>query len=697
MKHKNRKSVTSHQNVEDLQTSQSAEIDNEEGYVLIPKFQKVTGNQLLPQEIIRIRDEISNNYKEYLSKELKDKFDLALQLSCDFKVEKDKNSKTKKSEKTEPNPEKPEMTEELTKKRDEVRRMLNKWLNAERVEFLKLYYEAAEKTSDRIEEQLNVEAKFIKSKTPPKDAKKARIFLSSMLAGSHILFAEENEEYQNKKANAVPIKDYNWRYKYSKKPLEYIRSTKEVKSLPAGTGEKFVTLFCRILESAIQYQESQESLDKRDDVVPTIPIGDLKLSEGQLKIFFDSIFPQALLYLREKPTTESPKRLAPAIYGERGVKLAYYKVRKLRLEKLMNDFYQKSNNSLNLKELDIEYFIPEADNDPSSPHMQSVCDSILQYFQNLNPTKPLLDPSSKTYARKLKTLKNRILWAERKIPKKWLPVFLTYMTECCKYSLTIETEVTAKNTIMDQSCQERYFQVELLKELCNCFSLTKDECEENINQYLYWCDKYIKSLNEAKLWREILIENEIPYEDIPCIGFQLCCLDYLLDRTIPNLEKLSYRSVSVSHLGGYNKFWESNRDKVVAGAEIVKEYPKIIDNYLELLRNPKTLRRIESGNNDRITYRMKFLDDMIERYIPIDLNEYSLPEDYLDSTNPKNVSDLKDLKRLILETQLKICINQETIKSLQNKCVSIYGFSRYLFKPLAQTTPNDETEDTVKE
>ena len=75
----------------------------------------------------------------------------------------------------------------------------------------------------------------------------------------------------------------------------------------------------------------------------------------------------------------------------------------------MNGFYLKSNNLLNLKTLNIECFFPEADNDPSSPHMQSVCDSILQYFQNLDPTKPLLDPNSETYIRKLKTLKNRIL------------------------------------------------------------------------------------------------------------------------------------------------------------------------------------------------------------------------------------------------------------------------------------------------
>ena len=284
------------------------------------------------------------------------------------------------------------------------------------------------------------------------------------------MFAEEDEEYRNKKVNAASIKDYNRRYKYSGKPLEYITNAKELKNLPSGTGEKFVTLFCRSVECAIQYQEL---LDKGDDGVPTISIHDLKLSEDQLKIFFDSIFDQAWLYLEEMPVTESPKKLAPAIYGERGVKLTYYKVRKLRLEKLMNGFYLKSNNLLNLKTLNIECFFPEADNDPSSPHMQSVCDSILQYFQNLDPTKPLLDPNSETY-----------------------------------------------------------------------------------------------------------------------------------------------------------------------------------------------------------------------------------PEVYPDLTNTEDASvlrNIKDLKRLILETQLKICINQRSIKSLQNGCVSIYGFSRYLFKSINEIISHDETEDTVKE
>lgn len=684
-------------NVRKLQMSQYAEIDDKGFYQLIPRYQKTT-KQLLPQEILRIRDEISNKYPKYLSKELKNKFDLAMQLSRDFKVENDKKSEMNKPGGTESETIEPEMTEEeLTKKRDEARRILNKWLKKERIEFIKLCYEAAEKTSDRIEEQLNVEAKFIKSKTFPQKPEKAKMFLSSILAGNHILFAEEDEEYRNKKVNAASIKDYNRRYKYSGKPLEYITNAKELKNLPSGTGEKFVTLFCRSVECAIQYQEL---LDKGDDGVPTISIHDLKLSEDQLKIFFDSIFDQAWLYLEEMPGTESPKKLAPAIYGERGVKLTYYKVRKLRLEKLMNGFYLKSNNLLNLKTLNIECFFPEADNDPSSPHMQSVCDSILQYFQNLDPTKPLLDPNSETYIRKLKTLKNRILWAERRVPRNWLPVFLTYMTKCCKYSLTIEKEVSVKNTATDQSCQERYFQIILLKELCDCFRLTKANYKANINQYLYWCDKYIKSLDEANLWREILSKNKIQYEDIPFIGFQLCCLDYLQDRTIPNLEKLSYRLVSVSHLRGYNEFWKLNQDRIIAGAETVKEYPQVIDNYLELLHDPKNLRHIEPGSNDRMTYRMKFLDDMIEQYIPIDLSGYSIPEVYPDLTNTEDASvlrNIKDLKRLILETQLKICINQKSIKSLQNGCVSIYGFSRYLFKSINEIISHDETEDTVKE
>ena len=334
------------QNVRKLQMSQYAEIDDKGFYQLIPRYQKTT-KQLLPQEILRIRDEISNKYPKYLSKELKNKFDFAMQLSRDFKVENDKKSEMNKPEGTESETIEPEMTEEkLTKKRDEARRILNKWLKKERIEFIKLCYEAAEKTSDRIEEQLNVEAKFIKSKTFPQKPEKAKMFLSSILAGNHVLFAEEDEEYRNKKVNAASIKDYNRRYKYSGKPLEYITNAKELKNLPSGTGEKFVTLFCRSVECAIQYQEL---LDKGDDGVPTISIHDLKLSEDQLKIFFDSIFDQAWLYLEEMPVTESPKKLAPAIYGERGVKLTYYKVRKLRLEKLMNGFYLKSNNLLTSK------------------------------------------------------------------------------------------------------------------------------------------------------------------------------------------------------------------------------------------------------------------------------------------------------------------------------------------------------------
>jgi len=57
---------------------------------------------------------------------------------------------------------------------------------------------------------------------------------------------------------------------------------------------------------------------------------------------------------------------------------------------------------------------------------------------------------------------------------------------------------------------------------------------------------------------------------------------------------------------------------------------------------------------------MKFLDDMVEQYIPIDLSGYSIPKVYDDLTNTKKAAvlkNVKDLKRLILETQLKICIN----------------------------------------
>lgn len=163
------------QNVKKLQMSQYTEIDDKGFGQLVPRFQKTT-KQLLSQEILQIRDEISNKYPKYLSKELKDKFDLAIQLIRDFKVENDKKSEMNKPGVTESETIKPEMTEEeRIKKRDEARRILKNWLNEERIEFSKLYYEADEKTSDRIEEQLNVEAKFIKSKTFPQKPEKAKI------------------------------------------------------------------------------------------------------------------------------------------------------------------------------------------------------------------------------------------------------------------------------------------------------------------------------------------------------------------------------------------------------------------------------------------------------------------------------------------------------------------------------------------
>lgn len=251
------------------------------------------------------------------------------------------------------------------------------------------------------------------------------------------------------------------------------------------------------------------------------------------------------------------------------------------------------------------------------------------------------------------------------------PVYFLHMVISCSHKISSGEELelsSIEGPWFDRrksTSKQRLTQLILLESLCEIFSVVKEDRVPSWQQFLYWQGKTIKSGEEVQFWRRQL---EDKYEMLPVIGFQLCCLDYLQNCLPMDLSGLSYNtggnfgSGFSLHLGGYHQFWQDNYNKIQKQAELLSEkHPEYIKEY----------KMLWNAHPKRYFYERKsWLDILLNGKIEVNLDMFQGASMY----------DPAELKRLILETELRICVNKEARLILAKSCKRVYGLSEGLFE-----------------
>lgn len=589
----------------------------------------------------------------------------------------------------------------------------------ERKKLLELYSLSTEDFNE-MEHKLYFKHKFA-SKTLPDDKEKQYQILNMLLADRGALFTYGNDGYWNRQVNREIISEYNRLFRdktlqsklYEKLPaLNQIDSDAE-RSL-------HIELLTKITETAAQKHQSLKNWVKRNifyatpsaeermalvKLIPEFQEADtVKFRKIITKIIPDSVcrvwLSNSPAYLKAEQNLELFQKMLPEHMEkidrpfcrtfvnevlpdymqrvERAATLEYrpdhvpvdqqvrtmysfleYKFRLFQIKNAQRGYQQDLSSILELK--DLQYFgMKSLKEEKSEPKFCRIEKAIVEFFQDFNAP---LSEDTRGY------LKQRIKWAVSisDIPQPMLPVFLLYMVVCCNRRLThgdeIEIPKCARKPFYDERKgwpQQRYAQLLLLDKLCEIFSVTGDALVENWKQFLFWQGKNIASHEEYVFWNN---QKEEKKRSIPdTIQFQLLCTEYL-NKCFPlYLEQLLFTAGSDLHRGRFREFWDDNHSKLYEQAvwlggsnvTLIKEYFDLWSS-----KNPK----------DLFFHREEWLDGALE-VIKIDLDNFQ--------KIPK--CDHQELKRLILESELRIYICNNAHRKLAGLVQRIYGLSPKLFK-----------------
>lgn len=370
--------------------------------------------------------------------------------------------------------------------------------------------------------------------------------------------------------------------------------------------------------------------------------------------FFTLVLPEYM----SKVALVSDKRFRPdslpaSVDREQAQLFVYYQERLCRLEYLHTQYLKEtevSTSILNLKKF--KYIAINANG--CAEHEPEIRTAIQSFFAQCRIS---LHDDDKGI------LQQRIVWAmhQKTIPDALKPIFLVYMTICCNRNITIGIECPVREPpIFDSRYskrKQRYFQLVLLRQLCDVLSIDKEGRMDNWKQYLAWQGTNILSIEEVQFWKQQLGQE---YDRLPVIGFQLCCTDYIADCIPLHLERLSYDRTSTLHRGGYHEFWIQNQQHIRSESEdLRKQHPQILKQYQKFWNKPK-----------EYYFECKtWFGTVLEHDIYIDLSKF----DEVPACNED------ELRRLVLETELQLCINKDAQLKLQQMCVDVYGLSRDLF------------------
>lgn len=393
-----------------------------------------------------------------------------------------------------------------------------------------------------------------------------------------------------------------------------------------------------------------------------------KIDQPFTYVFFHSVLPEYTALIRRfNNRMYRPDQLSPRADREAVYLFDCYKGRLSRLRDLKEHFYQGLESSFQFQGL-VKYFSFDRSLQSSSLN-DPIVKAVRIFFEDIG--RPL-NRNQMSYA------VSHVYWMLHKLTS-WskaertlYPIYLLYMVICAGHKIATGAEIPVPEKKEEKPRydsrmsvpKQRYAQLKLLGNLCNIFNIDSGDRIRNLRQFLFWQGKEIRSAKEVQFWRGEICKN---YEILPAIGFQLCCLDYLQDCLPLDLEHLSYNTVShfrtgtSLHLGGYHQFWKANQEVIrkqakllnTAHSGIVKEYKKLWGS------GPK-----------KYYYEGKAWLDRQVQEIQIDLGQFQDVSKY----------DPIELKRLILETELRICVNENARILLMRLCKNIYGFANGLFE-----------------
>lgn len=222
--------------------------------------------------------------------------------------------------------------------------------------------------------------------------------------------------------------------------------------------------------------------------------------------------------------------------------------------------------------------------------------------------------------------------------------------------------------------RERLLHLWLLQNLMDLFGLQQEERIPLWTRYLQIQGIGIASYEEERFWRHVLKRQ---YELLPCIGFQLYFLNNIWQAVPLRLGSLDVRLGSRLHRGGYYQFYRRNAKQMKAGAKLLgKQQPGVVKDYQTLWSKEEALQG-----------RRAWLEKQVQCVgsLPKDADwdltmlcsrsgaKEELPQEEQEKLEREEAATQQELKRMILETQCRMCVRRNTVKTLTERFHSCYG------------------------
>lgn len=413
--------------------------------------------------------------------------------------------------------------------------------------------------------------------------------------------------------------------------------------------------YCRsFLPDSEAYSAKEQNLALFQKLLPEYKA---QIDRSFCRSFVNFVLPDYMEKIRLAMDPQCQHKYVPVATKTRSVALfAQYSYRAKLLDALHDLFYKRQESNLEL--LKIPLFTLHRDICAASEPENAIVTAIQNYFKHIGKA---LSDDPRNY------LLSRVQWASTITLKDdaLRPAFLFYMVICCKRNLVsgrdIEVPKQTKGPwfsdgAMDHT-KQRNAQLMLLDKFCEIFHLNQADKIKNLYQFLFWQGKEIQSADELAYWQKQLNND---YKLLPIIGFQLCCRAYLKDCLSAHLEDLSYTAGSPLHCGGYFTFWKENRNIVQKQARLLGEkYPDLVKDYAKVWNNPQ----------DSFFNSKQWLEQRLASDCKIDLEEFQCSGAYNEA----------ELRRLVLESEFRLCVCQKARARLIELCTKVCGLHRGLF------------------
>ncbi len=548
----------------------------------------------------------------------------------------------------------------------------------------------------KVENILYTKADFIEEKrerilNSPESKRKE--ILDRLLADVNSIFTENDTHFKHYKRNKNVIKSDN-RYRISRADklnniIEKLRVEPFWKSLSIAESDKDLYLEAfkkiwkergkkRLYEYIVEHYLGPEySCEKFRDLFP---------NDDNLKIHCDVFYRDVLRRLAEACKMPGYPRIVKLdIDVDRGsaIMFVYYQLRLSRLRALFEKFAPVLSPLMEVKISFGCITLDEYDQLQQTPYGEpmiqtnTIKQEIYAYFKSLGEPLPCRSANH--------NLECRILWILKNYSgyNKWVPFIITFMLIAYDRKLTqwgsIDLSKIKRPTYNERikKAKQRFLQICFLNTLCQKFALNRKDVKYNFQQYLFWQGTNILSKDEAKEWEKIFEKNSMTYEDFPVIGFQLCCLKYAESCMPLNLKRLSFNWTSKFSQKNFGAFWKQNQELLEnQAAEFQKLYSDEVEKYLMLHNDYRNF----------AIHHIDYLDCSVCSIVTkslstsppvLDLDRYTGVQK--DKLTPK---EKMEIKRIIVEIEILMCIRNTAMRSLSILCEKIYGLSRGLFYPL---------------